>query len=373
MTPLAGIKILEFAAIGPVPWCGSLLASLGASVLRIDRPAGDGRAPAGSSSGGDGRAAIALDLKNPADVQAALGLAGRADALIEGLRPGVMERLGLGPDPCLRANPRLVYARMTGWGQHGPLAARAGHDINYIALTGALHAIGRRGQRPVPPLNLVGDYGGGAAFLAIGLLAALLEARRSGRGQVIDAAMIDGAANLMAPIYARHAAGAWRDERGANLLDGGAPWYDVYPAADGKYMAVGAIEPAFYAALLAGLEIDPASLPDRHDRRTWPVLRARLGAAFRRRTRDEWSAVFESRDACVTPVLSLSEAPHHPHNVARETFVAPDGAIRPNAAPRFSRTPATPAGPDAAESRRRALLKEWGWTAPGGSRPSGRP
>ena len=364
MTVLAGIKILEFAAIGPVPWCGSLLANLGASVLRIDRPAGDGRAPAGATSGGDGRVAVELDLKNPTDIQVALGLVARADALIEGLRPGVMERLGLGPEPCLRTNPRLVYGRMTGWGQQGPLAARAGHDINYIALTGALHAIGRRGQAPVPPLNLVGDYGGGATFLAIGLLAALLEARRSGRGQVIDAAMVDGAANLMGPIYARHAAGMWQDERGRNMLDGGAPWYDTYPTRDGRYMAVGAIEPAFYAELLAGLEIDPASLPDRADRNNWPEIRQRLGAAFLRRTRDEWNAVFESRDACVTPVLSLSEAPRHPHNVARATFVTTNGAVRPNAAPRFSTTPAMPIESQPAGTRRRRVLEEWGLAEP---------
>jgi len=367
MTVLAGIKILEFAAIGPVPWCGTLLANMGASVLRIDRPAGDGPARAGSPPGlRDGRVTVALDLKRPEDVRRALAFASRADALIEGLRPGVMERLGLGPDPCLRANPRLVYGRMTGWGQDGPLAPRAGHDINYIALSGVLHAIGPAGQAPVPPLNLVGDFGGGGAFLAMGVLAALLEARASGRGQVVDAAMVDGAATLMASVYARHAAGQWRDARGANLLDGGAPWYGVYATRDGGYMAVGAIEPAFYAQLLEGLEIAPDTLPDREDRSAWPALRARFADAFRQRTREQWCAVFDARDACVTPVLSLAEAPAHAHNAARRTFVGPPGKARPNAAPRFSATPSTLAADDASEAKRRRLAQEWGLDAAGG-------
>jgi alpha-methylacyl-CoA racemase len=344
---LDGFRIIEMAAIGPVPWCCMLLADMGAEIVRIDR-AGASAAAAPRSAEGPmtrGRRSIALDLKQPAEVERLLALIADADALVEGMRPGVMERLGLAPAVCLARNPRLVYGRMTGWGQTGPLALRAGHDINYIALTGALHAIGPAGHAPVPPLNLIGDYGGGGAFLAIGLLAAMLQAARSGQGQVVDAAMVDGAAALMTLPYAWRAAGEWRDERGTNLLDGGAPWYGIYETADAKHMAVGAIEPQFYAELLRGLALDPAALPDRADRAQWPALRAALAARFITRERDAWAAIFDPLDACVSPVLSLGEAPQHPHNVARGVFVELQGAPHPAPAPRFSATPSRPADP----------------------------
>lgn len=332
MGVLAGLKILEIAALGPVPWCGMLLADMGASVVRVDRPGG--LAP---QADGDamkrGRTSVALDLKTPEGRAAALELVAKADVLLEGMRPGAMERLGLGPQECLAVQPALVYARMTGWGQEGPLSQRAGHDINYIALTGALHAIG--GERPVLPLNLVGDYGGGGAFLAIGLLAALLDVRRSGRGHVLDVAMVDGAASLMTLPYARLPSGAWRDARGQNMLDGGAPWYDVYATRDGKFMAVGAIEPQFYAELLQGLGLPAEGIPDRSDRAHWPLIRQRFTEAFLGRSRDDWAAHFAGMDACVSPVLSLAEAPHHPHHLARQTFQRWDGHAMPGAAPRF--------------------------------------
>ena len=344
---LAGFRVIEIAAIGPVPWCCMLLADMGAEIIRIDRvKAGDASAAALPAEPMQrGRRSIALDLKRAEDVERLLALIADADALVEGMRPGVMERLGLAPAVCLARNPRLVYGRMTGWGQSGPLATRAGHDINYIALTGALHAIGRAGEAPVPPLNLVGDYGGGGAFLAIGVLAALLHAGRSGGGQVVDAAMIDGAATLMALPYERHASGDWHDERGANQLDGGAPWYGVYATADGRHVAVGAIEPQFYAELLRGLGLDPAALPERADRANWPALRVMFAQRFGTRTRDAWAAVFESMDACVSPVLSLAEAPKHPHNLAREVFVETRGGQLPAPAPRFSATPSRRAEP----------------------------
>ncbi|GAD24564.1 CaiB/BaiF CoA-transferase family protein [Acidovorax sp. MR-S7] len=329
---LAGVKVLEFDAIGPVPWCARLLTGMGADVVHVVRP--------GSSAPEDesdyirgGRTVVTLDLKEPQDVHRALRLIANADVLLEGMRPGVMERLGLGPDDCFRVNRALVYGRMTGWGQEGPLAKRAGHDINYIALTGALHAIGPR-ERPAVPLNVVGDYGGGATFLAIGLLAGLLRARATGKGEVVDAAMIDGAAALMGPCYSKLAAGRWNDARGANILDGGAPWYDVYETRDGGHMAVGAIEPRFYSELLAGLGIDEDTLPVRTEQKNWPEIRARMAKAFRSRTRDEWAAILEPRDACASPVLSLTEAPSHPHNVARQTFSMWEGNWIPAPSPR---------------------------------------
>ena len=340
--PLHGVRVVELAGIGPGPFCGMLLADLGADVLRIDRleetDLGLPIAPRFDVMG-RGRRSIGLDLKRPGAAAMVLDLAGRADALIEGFRPGVTERLGIGPAPCLARNPRLVYGRITGWGQHGPLAARAGHDIDYIALSGALHAIGRRGEAPVPPLNLVGDFAAGGLYLAFGVACALFEALRSGRGQVIDAAMSDGAAGLMAIFYGRFAAGAWRDARGENEIDSGAPWYDVYETADGRHVAIGAIEARFYATLLDRLGLDPQWLPAQHDRARWPELRAALAAAIRSRSRDEWCSVMEGADACFAPVLGLGEAPAHPHHRARGSFVEIDGVTQPAPAPRFSRTP----------------------------------
>jgi alpha-methylacyl-CoA racemase len=295
-----------------------------------------------------------------------MALVGKADVLIEGFRPGVTERLGLGPDACLARNPRLVYGRVTGWGQHGPLAQAAGHDINYIAVTGALHAIGRAGDAPVPPLNLVGDYGGGAMYLALGIACALVERHSSGRGQVIDAAMSDGAASLMSIFYGRMAAGAWRDERGINAIDGGAPWYGVYETADGKYISIGAIEGRFYANLIARLaqllELDVSTWPAQHDRARWGELRTLLKDAFARKTRDEWCAALDGHDVCFAPVLSLTEAPAHPHNRARGTFIACHEVIQPSPAPRFSRTPGRIArgAPQRGEGGA-AALAEWGF------------
>ncbi len=343
MGPLRGLKILEFAGIGPGPFCGMVLADLGADVVRLDRAEG----PAGSRQDflGRGRRSLGLDLKRPEAVAAVLRLVESADALIEGFRPGVMERLGLGPDACLARNPRLVYGRMTGWGQEGPLAQSAGHDINYIALTGALWSIGRPGERPVPPLNLVGDYGGGGMLLAVGVLAALLEAKGSGRGQVVDAAMVDGAALLMAPIYAMMARGRWGPERGANMLDGAAVFYDTYECADGRWLAVGPIEPQFWAEMLRLLSLDPARFERRMEPAHWPALKEELAAAFRARTRDDWVGVFEGTDACVCAVLSMEEAPRHPHNAERGTFLSRGGAVQPAPAPRFGRTAAEPGRP----------------------------
>lgn len=346
MGPLEGIRVLEMAGIGPGPFCGMLLSDLGAEVIRIDRvsPGGGLPAPLGELSG-RGRRSIAIDLKQPRGVAIVLDLVATADVFLEGFRPGVAERLGLGPDVCGDRNPLLVYGRMTGWGQDGPLAARAGHDINYVGLTGALHAIGRAGERPVPPLNLVADYGGGAMFLAVGVLAALVERVRSGRGQVVDAAMVDGAALLTSPIYQLFAAGIWADQRGSNILDGAAPFYDTFEAADGRYLAVGPIEPQFYRQMVEGLDLDPGALPAQLDSTTWDEVKAEFAARFLTRSRDEWEAKFAESDACVTPVMSLEEAPLHPHNVARGVFVEIDGVLQPGPAPRFSRTANDTPGP----------------------------
>jgi alpha-methylacyl-CoA racemase len=360
--PLAGYRILEFAGIGPGPFCGMVLADLGAEVVRIDRTEG----PAGTRQDfvGRGRRSLALDLKRHEAIAAALHLIERADALIEGFRPGVMERLGLGPEACHARNPRLVYGRMTGWGQEGPLAQSAGHDINYIGLTGALWAIGRPGERPVPPLNLVGDYGGGGMLLALGVLAALLEAQRSGRGQVVDAAMVDGAALLMAPIYAMKARGRWGPERGANYLDGAAVFYDTYACADGRWLAVGPIEPQFWAEMLRLLALDPKRFEQRMEPAHWPALKAELAAVFATRTRDDWVAVFEGTDACVSAVLDMDEAPLHPHNAARGTFVVRDGAVQPAPAPRFSRTQGEiGAAPPLRGEHSEQVLAAWGFSA----------
>jgi len=333
--PLAGLKVVEFAGLGPGPFAAMLLADAGADVLRVDRP---GAAPAGGALT-RGRPSLGLDLKAPAGREAALDLVRRADVLVEGFRPGVMERLGLGPERCLGENPGLVYGRMTGWGQHGPRAHEAGHDINYLAVTGALRSMARRGEAPVPPLNLVGDYGGGGMLLVFGILTALLERQRSGRGQVVDAAMVDGVSLLMTGIWSRFAQGRWPGEPGANDIDTGAPFYDVYRTADGEYMAVGAIEPKFWAQLLDVLEIDPTSLPDQWDRTAWPAVKEVVAAVFARRDRAEWVRRFAGREACVTPVLSLAEAPADAHLAARATLAGSPAAPAPAAAPRLSRTP----------------------------------
>jgi alpha-methylacyl-CoA racemase len=329
---LSGLRVLEFAAIGPVPWTAMLLADLGASVVRIERP---GSAAERDTLGAvrRGRLQVELDLKSAKGVEAALQLIEQADVLIEGLRPGAMERLGLGPEQALARNPRIIYGRMTGWGQQGPMAQQAGHDINYIALSGALHAIGPA-QRPIPPLNLIGDFGGGGAFLMIGLLAALWQSRTSGCGQVVDAAMVDGSAALMAMIYSRMQLGQWKDQRASNPLDGGVPWYDVYRTADDRFMAVGALEPQFYRELLERLGLED-TLPSREDPQNWPVIRRELATVFASRSRDEWSQHFAGSDACVSPVLSLTEAPSDPHLVARGTFANWQGAPMPGPAPLF--------------------------------------
>ena len=348
MKPLAGVRILEFDGLGPVTFAGMWLADMGAEVLRLTRSAAAG-APVFADVGGEvlhrGRPPVEVNLKDPADLTRVLDLVDAADAVIEGFRPGVMERLGLGPAELQARNPRLVYGRVTGWGQSGPLARSVGHDLNYIALSGALHPMGEPDRPPRPPLNLVGDYGGGAMFLVAGLLAALLEARATGRGRVVDAAMTDGSALLTSLFHAFRARGLWTDARGANLLDGGAPFYRCYACRDGGFVAVGALEPQFYAALLAGLDV-PAEEAPQFDIAGWPAVHARFEAAFAARDRDAWAAHFAGTDACVTPVLSLEEAPSHPHNAARGAFVEA-GVVQPAPAPRFGDSPPEPvARPD---------------------------
>jgi alpha-methylacyl-CoA racemase len=365
MGPLAGIKIVELAGIGPGPMCAMLLADLGATVLRIDRtePSDLGvPRPLRYDLLLRGRRCLALDLKHPEGRALALRLIERADALIEGFRPGVTERLGLGPEDCLARNPRLVYGRVTGWGQEGPLAQAAGHDLNYIALAGAVHAFGRRGQPPTPPLNLIGDFGGGALYLAFGVVCGILEAQRSGRGQVVDAAMIDGTASLMTTFHGMMAAGLGSHERGTNILDSGAHFYEVYECADARWISVAAIEGKFYTELLRRLDIDPATMPPQMEREHWPEAKARLAALFKTRTRDEWCGLLEGTDACFAPVLTTDEAPDHPHNKARRTYIEIDGIIQPAPAPRFGRTvpdlpipPQPPIGLEEAES----LLADW--------------
>ena len=356
--PLAGVRVLELAGIGPGPFCAMMLADQGATVLRIDRPGAATPRP-GRDLLNRGRQSAVLDLKHPRATDALLRLVDAADVLLEGFRPGVTERLGVGPDVCLRRNPRLVYARMTGWGQHGPLAAAAGHDIGYIARAGALHGLGRAGGPPQFPANLLGDFGGGGMLLAYGICAALVERATSGQGQVVDAAIVDGAASLLAMPLMLMAQGGWRDERGVNLLDGGVPWYDVYETADGKWMAVGALEPQFYAALLAGLGL--TDVPARTDPQNWPELRALFCARFKDRTRDEWAATFAGTDACVEPVLSMHEAAADPHLTARETYVVRDGITQPSPAPRFSRTPGRLSEPPPVPGQHTTeALTEWG-------------
>ena len=339
--PLAGVRVLEIAGIGPGPFCGMLLADLGADVVRVDRPdAGAGFVAAERDLLNRGKRSIVVDLKQAAGVETALTLVAAADLLIESFRPGVAERLGIGPDACWQRRPQLVYGRMTGWGQDGPLARAAGHDIGYIAPTGALHAIGAADGAPQIPVNLLGDFGGGALYLAVGLLAALHEAKASGRGQVVDAAIVDGTAHLTTMLHGLLDVGAWRDERGVNLLDGGAPFYSTYRTSDGEYMAVGALEPAFFAELLRGLGL-PAEEIDQLDQAGWPAMRAQFSEVFAARPQAEWSAVFSATDACVAPVLGLREAATHPQLAARGTYVESFGVMQPAPAPRFSRTPAS--------------------------------
>jgi alpha-methylacyl-CoA racemase len=363
--PLDGVRVIEIASLAPAPFGCMILADLGADVLRIDRAERCGpqaRPPADPLS--RGRRSIGLNLKDPAGLDLLLRLVEDADVLVEGFRPGVTERLGFGPAECAQRNPRLIYARMTGWGQQGPLAPTAGHDIDYIAISGALGPIGRAGESPVPPLNLVGDFGGGGMLLAVGVLAALVERSRSGLGQVVDAAMVDGSALLTSFLYGMLSTGAWQDKRGSNLLDGGAPFYDTYQTSDGGYVAVGALEPQFYAALLDGLGLAGEPLPPQHDRAGWPQLRDRFAAVFAQRTRDEWAEVFAGTDACVAPVLGLAEAPAHPHASARGAFVEIAGLIQPAPAPRFGRSAAArPAAPPRPGADTEAVLAGLGLTA----------
>jgi alpha-methylacyl-CoA racemase len=359
--PLSGVKVLEFAGIGPGPFCGMLLSDLGADVVRIDRK-GSGRAAPWDITA-RGRHSVALDLKQPAAVETCLKLMETADAVFEGFRPGVMERLGLGPEVALNRNPKLVYGRMTGWGQTGPYAKAAGHDMNYIAITGALHAIGTT-DKPVPPLNLVGDFGGGALYLAFGLLAGVIQARETGQGQVIDCAMSDGAASLMAMFYGFKAAGMWQDERRTNLLDGGAHFYDTYQCADGKWVSIGSIEPQFYALLLEKAGIDDPQFKGQMNRDEWPQLREKLAAVIATKSQAEWCELMEATDVCFAPVLTLEEAPKHAHNVARQTFVELGGVTQPAPAPRFSATPGEIQGPPPAiGAHNDAALIDWGFAA----------
>jgi alpha-methylacyl-CoA racemase len=363
MGPLSGIKVVEIASIGPGPMCAMLLSDLGATVLRVDRASAVGVEPAMAPQFATlqrGRQSIAVDLKNPDGVETVLQLVDGADALIEGFRPGVTERLGIGPDDCFARNPKLVYGRMTGWGQEGPMAMAAAHDINYIALTGALHAIGTP-ETPVPPLNLAADFGGGGVYLAFGVVSAVVEAMKSGKGQVVDAAMVDGASSLMASCYGAYAAGSHLDERGVNRLDGGCHHYNVYETSDGKFISVGSNEPQFYALLIDALGLDLENLPPQTDRDHWPEMKERVGAIFKTKTRAEWCERMEGSDICFAPVLSLAEAPEHPHMKARGTFVEIDGVVQPGPAPRFSRTPGAVQGPPAAAGQHTdEALSAWG-------------
>jgi len=364
MGPLDGIRVVEIASLAPAPFACMILSDLGADVLRVDRAeicGASAKAPLDPLS--RGRRSAGINLKDAAGIELLLRLVAAADVLVEGFRPGVAERLGFGPQVCAERNPRLVYGRMTGWGQDGPLAPTAGHDIDYIAISGALSLVGRAGQSPVPPVNLLADFGGGGMLLALGVLAALLERERSGLGQVVDAAMVDGSALLTSFVYGLRASGAWQDARGVNLLDGGAPFYDTYETADGKYVAVGALEDKFYAELLAGLGLSGAGLPPQHDRAGWPVLRARFAEAFLTRTRDEWAEVFAASDGCVAPVLSAAEAPGHPHNASRGTFADVGGLVQPAPAPRFGRSAAgPPSAPPRPGADTDAMLAELGCT-----------
>ena len=360
--PLTGVKIVEFAGIGPGPFCGMLFADMGADLVRVDRKGTKGGAKTDIAS--RGKRSVAFDLKNPAAIEAVLKLLDGADALIEGFRPGVMERLGLGPDVVLKRNPKLVYGRMTGWGQTGTLAQAAGHDLNYISITGAVGSMGKQGEKPPIPLNLVGDFGGGALYLAMGVCAALVEAGKSGKGQVIDVAMSDGAASLMTMFYSMRASGIWSDKRYDNMLDGGAPFYDTYETSDGKYVGLGSIEPQFYALLREKAGLTDAEFDHQHDKSKWPSLKAKLAAVIKTKTRDEWDALMLGTDVCYAPILSLDEAPHHAHNKSRDTFLTIDGVVQPAPAPRFSRTVSKVAGGiPAGGEHNEAALKDWGFSA----------
>lgn len=361
MGPLKGVKVIEIAGIGPGPFAGMLLADMGAEVISVEKRSGKQALP---DCARRGKRSIALNLKSPEGIAALLKLVEKADILFEGFRPGVMERLGVGPDECLASNPALVYGRMTGWGQFGPLAKSAGHDINYISLTGSLHAIGRAGEKPVPPLNLVGDYGGGGMFLVMGMLAALLEARQSGKGQVVDAAMTDGSAVLMAMFHSLQAMGMWKSKRGSNFLDSGAHFYDVYETQDGKYVSIGSIEPQFYALLLEKAQLDPQVFGNQNNPALWPDLKDKLAAVFKTKTQAQWCELMEGSDVCFAPVLDFNEAAAHPHNAARQTYIDVDGMTQPAPAPRFSRTPSQvdfgsrPHGADTQD-----VLTDWGFSA----------
>ncbi len=361
MGPLAGIKVVEMAGIGPGPFCAMMLSDMGAEVIRVDRLAHKGSGHRANVLN-RGRRSIAVDLKNPDGVAAVQQLIDGADVVIEGFRPGVMERLGLGPDTCLARNPRLIFGRMTGWGQSGPLAPAAGHDINYISIGGALGAMGYSDRPPAPPLNLVGDFGGGAMYLLAGVLAALVERSTSGQGQVIDAAMTDGTASLLSPFYGMMAMGMWTKERMDNRLDGGAHYYGSYACSDGKFISIGSIEPQFYALLLELCEIDDPEFAKQNDKQHWASLRGKLEALFVTQTRDHWCALLEGTDVCFAPVLDLQEAPQHPHNLARQSFVEIDGVTQPAPAPRFSRTPTTVQAPAAmAGEHSEEILNDWGF------------
>lgn len=356
--PLQGLRVVELAGIGPGPHAAMILGDLGADVVRVDRPTATNGAIKDAML--RNRRSVTADLKSDAGRQFVLDLVAKADVLIEGFRPGVTERLGLGPDDCAKVNEKLVYARMTGWGQDGPRALQAGHDINYISLNGVLHAIGRKGERPVPPLNLAGDFGGGSMFLLLGILSALWERQTSGKGQVVDAAMIDGSSVLIQMMWAFRAQGLWTDERGTNMLDTGAPYYDTYETADGKYFAIGAIEPQFYAELLAKLGLDAANLPAQNDMSRWEELRTAFTEVFKTKSRDEWAAVFAGSDACATPVLAFGEVLDEPHITARSTFYETQNGLQPMPAPRFSRSqPDVPTPPPLVGADNDAILKDW--------------
>jgi len=360
--PLSGVKVVEFAGIGPGPFCGMLLADMGADVVRIDRKGGGGGSKYEVSA--RGRRSIAMNLKKPEAVEAVLKLIEGADMLQEGFRPGVMERLGLGPDVCLARNAKLVYGRMTGWGQYGSLAKAAGHDINYISITGALHAIGRPGEKPVPPLNLVGDFGGGALYLALGMVSALVSARATGQGQVVDAAMTDGSASLMSMFFGFTASGMWKPDHGTNLLDGGAHFYDTYETSDGKWISIGSIEPQFYALLRDAAGLTDELWDSQMDQSKWPEMKTKIETVFKTKTRDEWCAIMEGTDICFAPVLALDEAMDHPHNKERETIVEIDGVKQPNIAPRFSGTPSEIQGPPPSIGQNNDdALADWGFSA----------
>ena len=363
MGPLSGIKIIEIASIGPGPFCGMMLSDMGAEVIRVDRVAQYAGLTVPKDVLARGRRSIAVDLKKPEGVQVVLKLCEKADALFEGFRPGVTERLGIGPEDCMARNPRLVYGRMTGWGQEGPLALAAGHDINYISLSGALHAIGRKDQRPVPPLNLVGDFGGGGMLLAFGLVCGLLESMKSGKGQVVDAAMVDGSAVLMSMFFTFKEMGQFTEKRGTNMLDTGAHFYDTYETKDGKYISIGAIEPQFYALLIEKANLDANLFASQMDPAKWPELKEELKRVFLMKTQDEWCDIMEGSDVCFAPVLSIFESPHHPHIKARKTFVEVEDVIQPAPAPRFSRTaPEISHGPRNAGEDTASVLFDWGFT-----------